>query len=60
MWSERWGPEHLLRRGRGGAKVVSTVQKLHDSEILRMKSFGDLRSLRAFVWICSSVPGAAR
>ena len=60
IWSERCGPEHLLRREIGWAKVGCVVQKSHGSEILDMKHCGELRSLRALVWNFSALLGAVR
>ena len=49
IWSERWNPENLLRTESGDLKVGFMVQKLHGPENLKMKNFGELRSLRALV-----------
>ena len=49
IWSERWGPGNLLRAESGKVKVGFVVQKSHVPEILKMKNFGKLRSLRALV-----------
>ena len=49
MWSERWSPENLLRTESGDLKVGFVVQKLHVPENLKIKIFGELRSLRALV-----------
>ena len=49
IWSERRSPENLLRTESGKVKVGFVVQKLHGSEMLKMKNFVGLRSLRALV-----------
>ena len=49
IWSERWGPEHLLRTESGDLKVGFMVQQLHGPEILRVKNIDEFRSLRAHV-----------
>ena len=60
IMSEHWGSENLLRRESGGIKVGFVVQKLHGPENLKMKNFGELRSLRALVQNFLALPGAAR
>ena len=49
IWSERWGPENLLRTESGKVKVGFVVQNLHVPEILKMKNFDELRLLTALV-----------
>ena len=49
MWSERWGPQNLLRTESGKVKLGFVVQKLHDPEIVKMNNFDELRPLGALV-----------
>ena len=60
IWPEFWNPDNSLRTESGGSKVGFVVQKSHVSGILKIKNFGELRSLHALVQNVSALPGAAR
>ena len=54
------GPRQFIEGGKLWEQGHICGAKSHVSQILKIMNFGELRSLRALVWIFSALPGAVR